>query len=121
MRIHSDTLDRDTVFRAALAAKTYAEVLSAHGSRSRAGAFEVQLSGSSPYTAQSGAWKAATWDEWGVFLDSLFDIDPHMIAGPYNGRNDFIDKTQEDVNRNEGPYAEAVGKPRPYMTAPWLA
>lgn len=26
---------------------------------------------------------AATWDEWGIFLWNLFQIDPHMKAGRY--------------------------------------
>lgn len=33
--------------------------------------------------------KAATYDEWGVFLAELFKRDPEAKAGPYSGADDF--------------------------------
>lgn len=115
MRIHSDVISyTQTIRNAAHAAGTRCEILNPHGSRKRANAFEVQLSGSSRYSAQSGQWKAATWDEWGNVIDALFKIDPKAIIGYYDGRDDFITKTQSEYDRNLR-YVQ-----RPNMTAPWL-
>lgn len=107
MRLHSDTLNRQDILNA-LPRGCYAEVLSQHGSRSHSYAYEVQLSGSSPYSAQSGQWKAATYEEWGQFLQTLFDLDPTGKYGPYNGRRDFIDSTTRQGGYPFLPAREAV-------------
>lgn len=121
MRIHTDN-DLSLSLAARTAGVSLAYVKQ-HGSKSRARAYEVALNGSSPYqcahrTAESGD-KAATWDEWGIFLDALFDQDPHLIAGPYKGRNDFLDQTLAAVEANER-YEQAVGRKRAGHTGPWL-
>lgn len=119
MKIHSDTITYLDVRNALQNAVVYADV-DRVGSRKRDHGFNVYLYGSSPYAAQHDRTeKAATWDEWGVFLDYLFEIDPQMIAGQYDGRDDFERQTREAVEHNKR-YAEIVGRPRPNMTAPWL-
>lgn len=37
--------------------------------------------------------KAATWDDWGVFIERLFKIDPNAQIAHYNGRSNFIETT----------------------------
>jgi hypothetical protein len=69
-----------------------------HGSRSRDRAYDVILSGSSPYWANSGGYgadgfKAATWDEWGWFLAHLFEVDPSVRTRDYADASNFHRKT----------------------------
>ena len=53
--------------------------------------FEFFLSGSSPYRAQHDRSEfAATWTEWGIVIDALFDLDPDAKIGHYNGRDEFM-------------------------------
>lgn len=120
MRIHSDTLGYLDLRIAAERANVHMFEGEEHGSRKRARAFEVSLSGSSKYAAQRDtSYKAATWDEWGIFLDTLYQDDPQMIAGQYKSRHDFIAQTQDAVERNEN-YERLVGRKRPGITGPWL-
>lgn len=117
MRIHTDHLTFQDLWSAA-PYPARVEELDRKKSRKRDHAFEVKLSGSSPYAAQGGQWKAARWDEWGIFLATLFDAEPTMIAGQYDGRDDFIDQTT-DVARRGRAYAREGQKGRDYL-APWL-
>jgi hypothetical protein len=120
VRIHTDGTITDSEFwQAAREAGVAIEVMSKHGSRKRWKGYEIQLSGSSRYSAQSGQWKAATWDEWGVFLAFLFDREPGLIAGSYDGRDDFINQTADAIEREKN-YERIVGRKRPGITAPWL-
>jgi hypothetical protein len=87
-----------------------------HVSRKRAHAYELHLAAWQPITAaddvpdlhhdRSGRRHAnsgvafetdmpyaASYDEWGLFLAELFELDPRMIAGTYDGRDDFHAKT----------------------------
>lgn len=84
MRIHSDTLTPYEIYNAASVAGVRVE-FTRHGSRARKGAYNVYLSGSSPYRHNGHKRNdhAASWDEWGSFLGTLFAHDPHAIAGPY--------------------------------------
>lgn len=118
MRIHT-SLDRQVMFGAASVAGVRIEEISQHGSRKRDHAFEIKLSGSSRYAAQGGQWKAATWDEWGVFLMFILDRDPIAVCGQYNGRADFLRQTREAVEGARN-YERIVGRKRPGMTGPWL-
>lgn len=82
MRIHSDHLTYRTFLDAASWAHVDLIEFAEHGSRSRAKAFNFSLSGSSPYQRGFGAGgQAATWDEWGMFLAFLFQIDPDAHCG----------------------------------------
>jgi len=90
MRLHSDIITRDDIYEATQEAGknvVFAEVTE-HGSRARRRAFEVKLTGTSsrrPNSGKHGAGdlddRAATWDEWGMFLADLFGADPDMIVG----------------------------------------
>ena len=93
MRIHTDTLSILDIRKACEGLPIYTEVLTSHGSRKRAHAFEVQLSGTSNHRAQSGDWNAATWDEWGAFLGRLFNADPEVITSYYRSAEVFHNMT----------------------------
>lgn len=104
MRIHTDTITHQDVVEAVRAAGVVTEVTAwgtevrsvrltdpgvrHHGSRKRDHAFEVGLLGTSSRATNSGIYgagsgKAATWDEWGMFLGALYEKDPLMFAGHY--------------------------------------
>jgi hypothetical protein len=83
MRIHSDTLTFAGVFNAMNVAGVWATTLELKGSRKRDHAFEVKLSGDSPFRQNGGSEMAATWDQWGIFLAYLYSRDPDMIAQYY--------------------------------------
>lgn len=105
MRIHSDYLKLSDFHDATSfeLVGVYATV-SEHGSRSHARAFEVSLEGNG-YRKNTGKYGAgeefgATWDEWGVFLARLFDIDANAVAGAvkhpvYRDGYDFHAKTAD--------------------------
>lgn len=80
-----------------------------HGSRTHRYGLEVQLSGSG-YRRNSGHYGAsdeigATWDEWGIWLNLLFELDPGARVGRdfssnggrpiYANREDFHHCTDE--------------------------
>jgi hypothetical protein len=84
-----------------------------HRSQSRAKAFEVQLGtylkekGDGrryPNSGSHGAdtsYYAAKYNEWGFFFAEVFKLDPEaVVAGAYDGENDFHEKTK-------GAYSEA--------------
>jgi len=83
VKIHSDQLKLEHFRMAARAAGVTIVELIEQGSRSRKRAFKFQLSGSSPYRSQFGnhGGQAATWDEWGMFLNALFLVDPDAHCG----------------------------------------
>lgn len=85
MRLHTDKVTPEDLTDAARAANVGLERSTRHGSRSRNHAFDVVLSGSGNSGGRYGQFyfKAATWDEWGIFLAHLYRVDPEMIAGPY--------------------------------------
>jgi hypothetical protein len=82
MKIHSNILQRRDFHKAAFEAGVTVIELEVQGSRSRSHAFHFSLTGSSPFNRGFGAeGKAATWDEWGIFLAELFVIDPNAHCG----------------------------------------
>jgi len=92
MRIHSDSIESLEVRKAARLAGVQFTRFSLHGSRSREAAFDVILTGSSPRNqnfSRGDADKAATWDEWGHFLGTLFALDPAMVTPYYSCADDF--------------------------------
>lgn len=67
-----------------------------HESRSHQLAYDVILSGESPYRINSRDFRdgfAATWDQWGIFLASLFEADPTIKSWAYGDHMDFHQKT----------------------------
>lgn len=98
MRIHANTLTTSEIYKAARIARVEVEHLTEHGSRKRAHAFEVKLSGESRRRPNNngahGDVFAATWDQWGVFLACLFDADNEItIPSAYEDRENFQFKT----------------------------
>lgn len=105
MRIHvSDKVTIDTIMDAADKARVYfAEDggFSEHKSKTHDHAFEVHLTGDSkrrPNRYSGGDDYAATWDQWGVFLQVIFDADPNARCGSakhpvYANRGDYYYKT----------------------------
>lgn len=89
----------------------YAEV-TAHGSRSKEYAYEVSLEGNG-YRKNTGLYGAAenfaaTWDEWGVVIARLFDLDPDAFWGTakrptYANAEDFHRATGERFRSLELP------------------
>src|SRR6478609_11159459 len=93
MRLHADTLTASDIYNAARIARADVEV-TRHNSRSRGHAFNVTLTGESRYTTNTGSYgagrdRAATWDQWGVFLSVLFDKDPTLASPYYENRAVF--------------------------------
>lgn len=114
MRIHSDVIEFSDFGLAASNAGFGPDVYyerTAHGSRSRARAFELSIDAEpgtdrhgikrsfSRNTGQFGGeqspYKAATWVEWGDLIVELFKIDPHAIIGYYSGPDHFIEETAQ--------------------------
>lgn len=92
MRIHGNTITPEEIRAAALSAGCGVEVLREHGSRSRARAYEVQLSGRSITGGQYGAtpYRTATWDEWGMVLADMFRADASLrVPGTYETAEHF--------------------------------
>jgi hypothetical protein len=125
MKIHSDILTEQDI-RAAVPQNCYlaghyvdGEWASVHpmSSRTRERAFSVRLSGTSRYGMTNLPDKAATWDEWGIFLAELFKIDPNAVLGSYKSRDDFIRITCDEHNRIKLNRADLL----PTHSAPWLA
>lgn len=92
MKIHVDNLTAASIRLAARKAGVSIVNLTEHGSRKATRAFNVNLEGDSNRRPNrqgardnmpGGTGFAATWDQWGVFLSVLFDIDP-LVSTPYD-------------------------------------
>lgn len=82
MKIHSDVLTYRNFLDAASWAHVNLVEFDICGSRSRAKGFVMFLEGSSPFrNGHDPRYKAATWDEWGMFFAFLFNLDPNMHCG----------------------------------------
>lgn len=87
MRIHSNALTAADIHRATDALPgVYAEVKPV-GSRSHAGAFEVRLTGTSTRLTMDKRDNAATWDEWGVFIAAIYEVDAVAVFGSVKSPN----------------------------------
>lgn len=101
MRIHTNELSYVDLHLAATSAGVTLEVADRRGSRKRDHAFEISLSGDSrrrPNFYGLRDWHgpdtyAATWDQWGVFLASLFRADDSVTCDAYKHEGDFHYKT----------------------------
>lgn len=90
MRMHSDFIETIDLRKAAAHANVGFTRLGLHGSRKRSHAFDVILTGSSSRNQNMGGPdKAATWDEWGIFLGTLFGLDPNMVTPYYESAAHF--------------------------------
>lgn len=117
MKIHTDRLTESDVYAATNAAgmrNVYADVLE-KGSRSRKRALEVKLVGNSNRAVNAGtsryaargrdADRAATFDEWGMFINALYLTDPDAIVGPYQSKDHFERVTRHRYDELTAPYA----------------
>ena len=99
MRLHTDKITRADLYNAARYAVVSLNEVTEHGSRTRAGSFDVYLEGSSNRQSNRREHKAATWDEWGIFMSFLYEIDPDAVWGTkswgYSDVEDFNRKTQD--------------------------
>jgi hypothetical protein len=127
MRIFSDTLTTNDLYEA-LPAGVLANITT-KGGRNRRHSFEVTLyvlekdelhrryGNSGGYGSRDDV--AATWDEWGLWIEKLFDLDPDALIGHYESYSHFLDQT--DHARNVG---RMYNKPESLNyrthTAPWL-
>lgn len=118
MKIHSNSLTEahiHTATRSHGMKGVYAEV-STQGSRSRARAFTVKLTGTSNRNQNPGTGrdryveKAATFDEWGMFIDFLFLCDEDAVIGQYKGYEHFKACTFGRYESLTQPYAHGNHK-----------
>lgn len=122
MKLYSDTLTPADLY-AACPKGVRVAILEVHPRpRKRRNGYDVGLAGTSPYSSQLTGEKAATWDEHGIWMDRLFDKDPQMIVATYNGRDEFIEQTQEFAD-HAARRAEIIGADHYSKThsAPWLS
>lgn len=109
MRIHTNTLTTGDLVDAARVARVNFTRLGDGQSRSHARFFEFTLTGESRRRQMGKLDKAATWDQWGVFLSELFSRDPNMVCGTvkspiYRDSGDFDYKTNwRFTNDNDNP------------------
>jgi hypothetical protein len=111
MRIHSDKLTTDDLYLCTPCG-VHAEVMTIGRPRKRLRGWNVGLWSEhgtrSRNSGQYGAGtdKAASWDEWGLWMNALYAIDPDALIGPYKSLPHFREVT-------------AQWQPRG-MSAPWL-
>ena len=126
MKIHSDILTF-TDIQAAVPEGCYLAVFDHpgfgrtrcgyEGSRTRERGFVVRLSGNSKSAMRNLSDKAATWDEWGIFIAAIFERDPNAVVGWYKTRDDFFRVTCEEYNRISLYRRDLLST----HSAPWLA
>lgn len=106
MRLHSDSITYANIQTALRDAKdeghvhedVYFHILETRGSRTRSGAFEIQLGCTDKVKGDGRGWKntgnrgadsgeygtyAATYDEWGWFIAELYELDRDLVFGHY--------------------------------------
>ena len=92
MRLHTNVIDYLHLLAAASVSEVGMDTYTEHRSTIRTRAFEIHLVGTEAHHSarrpNSGRYGhdgrevyAATWDQWGVFLRHLFEIDPTMVCG----------------------------------------
>lgn len=87
MRLHSNHNLAGAIARAAKVAGAEVFDVIHNDSRSHDHGFTVKLTGDAPNRPmhwdrdRDGDVRAASWDQWGVFLSVLFDVDRDMVVG----------------------------------------
>ena len=77
--------------------------------RKRAKGWQVYLTGSSPYRSQATEYPAATWDEHGIWMHRLFQLDPNAVIARYDGLDDFMETTKRwKPFKTKAPWLEAA-------------
>lgn len=95
MRLHTDIVTREDVIAATEGLTGVSAIVTERRSKTHARGIEMVLEGNGTragYATKSV--QSATWDEYGVVLGRLFEIDPNMRVGDakhptYDGRYDF--------------------------------
>lgn len=106
MRIHTDNPQsaRQAVQDALKVLPGVEATVRLHGSRKRAGAINLTLTGgdgrlgyrTNTGTHGAGYQGAASWDEWGVVLAFIFDVDPQAyVKNVYADAEEFHDRTAD--------------------------
>lgn len=94
MRIHSDYVTVSDIYAILSEGLSGVTVeITRHGSRKRKAALEVRLEGTSTRRNMSNTGQAATWDEWGVFMARVFNLDANAILG-HEDKGNFVERTQ---------------------------
>lgn len=100
MFIHTDLLTGDDI--AAIVrdrVKGVAALTSEYGSRSRARKVRLDLVDDGTFAVKgrrmssatiAGGRKGATYDEWGIVVNAIFQADRDAIVGPYPSYDDFL-------------------------------
>ena len=128
MKVYSDTITRADLFDC-LPGDVSAEVIEIRHARKRAHGFTVSLEGigdrhyrrknGGNYGASSPGVMAATWDDHGVWMARLYELDPDALIADYAGRDDFERQTREYRD-----YVQTYNKPTSKRwaehLAPWL-
>lgn len=99
MRLYSDTLTYRDLIEALPPRVDLAVCDTLSRPRKRAGGWNVSLTGTSPYASQMSGRKAATWDEWGVWMAELYRLDPDALIGQYGSHADFVAQTRAERDR----------------------
>lgn len=122
MKIHSSKITPANIYAAAKArGMVGVEVadLDIRGSRKRSRSFDVRLTGNSPFRPNFGVGDgdehAAQWDEWGIFINALFEVDPEAILGVYRSYKHFRGVTGGRFDTLTGPQTHRRHKWEPNM------
>jgi hypothetical protein len=112
MKLHTDTINRNDIINVLMdtglrADGVYIDTCDEKRSHSHSHGFEIRLRGMDGkdrndntrrlpmYSWKTGnTEKAATYDEWGIFISALYEIDPDARFGPYLNEADFHGKTR---------------------------
>jgi hypothetical protein len=131
MKIHSDILtvaDLHTALRKPTPIDHAYLMLEACGSRSRKFGYHVSLysddetrprKNSGRWGADDGYERSVSWDDWGIWMTRLFDIDPDAIIGNYVGEFDFLQKTSQVRDQVRESWKPKHKRYQEHM-APWL-
>ena len=93
MRIHTDTLTALEVRKVARLAAVDFTRFETYGSRSHEAAFDVILTGHSGRRQNGGPDEAASWDQWGIFLGTLYRLDPALKTPYYASADECVWRT----------------------------
>lgn len=130
MKVYSDTLTRDDLYAALPADVMIADMRELKNPRKRTHGYEIHLEGyGTRHTRRrNSGWYgateadpvghygyAATWDDHGEWMAALYEIDPLAIIACYLNRDDFYEKTA-----NEMEWRQQAKGSRKTATAPWL-
>jgi hypothetical protein len=119
VRIHSAYLSADDMWTAAAVACAGVTRLTEHGSKKRGHAFELQLSGNSPYRQRGGEHFAASWGQWRIALNHLWTRDVEMTCSAYANLQMFNYATGHRFT--ELTYGQAHRRHRWQNVAPYVA